>query len=63
MSKNSVLSYFLAPFWGEKRCKIIANFDTDQIFSKLFSNKVINKLPLGGNKNLIFKSLHYKTFF
>lgn len=58
MSKNSVLSYFSTPFWGEKRCKIIANFDTDQIFSKLFSYKVINRLPESGNKFLIIKRLN-----
>jgi hypothetical protein len=32
------------PFWGEKRCKIITDFDTDQIFLELFSYKVINIL-------------------
>lgn len=55
MSKNSVLSYFSAPFCGEKRCKIIANFDTDQIFSKLFFIEVINRLSKIGNKFLIIR--------
>ena len=30
------------PVSGEKRCKITAVFDTDQIFLELFSIKVIN---------------------
>lgn len=63
MSKNSVLSYFSAPFWGEKRCKIIANFNTDQIFSKLFFNEVINRLSKIGNKFLILSRLNQKKFF
>jgi len=41
--QRTLLSYFSTPFWGEKRCKGIANFDTHQIFSKLFSKKIINK--------------------
>ncbi len=63
MSKNSVLSYFSAPFCGEKRCKIIANFDTDQIFSKLFFIEVINSLSKIGNKFLIIRELNKKNFF
>ena len=45
MSKNSFLSCSCAPFCGEKRCKIITDFDTDQIFLRFFSVKVINNLP------------------
>ena len=42
MSKNSFFELLSRPFWGEKRCKIISNFDTDQIFSWFFSKKIIN---------------------
>ena len=40
--KELVFELLSHPFSGEKRCKIITDFDTDQILLKLFSNKVIN---------------------
>jgi len=61
--KELVFELLSHPVWGEKRCKIIAIFDTDQIFWELFLPQVINSLSKIGNKILSIKLLSTKKFF
>ena len=61
--KELIFESLSRPIWGEKRCKIITDFDTGQIFSELFSLGVINNFSKIRINKLCNNILSHKKFF